>query len=169
MKRNREKHLTEGKGVLSGFKNSLRLETMNFDQHQSARLGDFLQQYLKSPVRLHRGRSGWEEAHRGRQAGGAQEDERTNCLRISNPLSPGCRRVNPASTVLHLRPAYYSVHTVSDSLYLSSFHLSHLFKKADVFIRRNYTSVGDLNLLEGPSSSEFCVTLIRPLLSHFFP
>lgn len=69
MKRNREKHLTEGKGVLSGFKNSLRLETMNFDQHQSARLGDFLQQHLKSPRGLHRGRSGWEEAHRGRKAG----------------------------------------------------------------------------------------------------
>lgn len=76
MKRNREKHLTEGKGVLSGFKNSLRLETMNFDQHQAARLGDFLQQHLKSPMRL---RSGWEEApsrEAGRQAGGRQEAPR---------------------------------------------------------------------------------------------
>lgn len=51
MKRNRE-HLTNGKGVHSGFKDSPSLETMDLDQPQSARLGDFLQLHMKGQMRL---------------------------------------------------------------------------------------------------------------------
>lgn len=64
------KHLSKGKGMLSGFKNSLSLEALNSESHWSAWLGDFLRQHLKARggcygmgSRLeHKGRSGWEEA-----------------------------------------------------------------------------------------------------------
>lgn len=64
------KHPSKGKGMLSGFKNSLSLEAMNSEPNWSAWLGDFFRQHLKARGGCcgmgsglgHRGRSGWEEA-----------------------------------------------------------------------------------------------------------